>query len=560
MRMGSWGQLFRAASGGWPSRTSSQNHWPLPSWCAMMIKVAVLALLVPRLAQSDESGWSNNYYMGVTFNGFKISACGAEEQQAIGDAKQQTPNSGGGVNIAFVQNGQNGPDVCSSTGLSVAQVSDMRYPFSNMTYPYYIAANQAGTRVYTSNFDSTISAIDVASGAPIGTIQFPSNLDGGDTDYSLGDIAINPMGTKLYVLNTIYKTTLPTYTRLDNTVEAIDTETNAVVASVPLGLENQPNDVVVHPAGSRVYVTTSDIKIHDTGQVQFLDSGKVYVIDAGSNTILKSIPISGQAPGPLVAHPDGSRVYVGVPRYTLFSDTAQAFVTVPARLSVIDTAQNTVTKTIDLAGTAPRAIAINPAGTRLYVADDRGDTEVIDTASNQVITRIDLPVDFPLIGDIQVTADGAYLFMTVDLPTEDPDLIYIFDTATNTIVAPIELPPDSAPARMASFITVDNGQVPLSNFSSASFTLQTPVIQVPGSGGYNASFVLNDLTNLELTLTDVSGTGFQTGSPALFSFDTGILTIPVLGIDGRVFFDVDLALVPDPGSLRFRVTRAAPLP
>ncbi len=100
----------------------------------------------------------------------------------------------------------------------------------------------------------------------------------------------------------------------------------------------------------------------------------------------------------------------------------------------------------------------------------------------------------------------------------------------------------------------------MSTFSSASFILQAPVIQVPGFGGYNATFVLSDLASLELTMTDVSGTGFQKGSPALFSFDTGILTIPVLGIDGRAFFGVNLALVPDPASLRFRVTRVEPLP
>jgi YVTN family beta-propeller protein len=428
-------------------------------------------------------------------------------------------------------------------------------------YPNYIVANKAGTRLFTSNFDSTVSSIDVAAGSPIGTIQFPSNLEGGDTDYSLGDIAINPTGTRLYVLNTIYKTTLPTYTLSGNTVEVIDTEMNAVVATVPLGLENKPNDVVVAAIGSRVYVTTTDLKIHDTGQVEFLDSGKVNVIDAGSNTIVKTIPFSGQAPGPMVANPDGSRVYVGVPRYT-FLDATQGFVSVPARVSVIDTSQNRVTQTIDLEGGSPRMFAINPTGTRLYVAHstDGNFLEVIDTANNQVVTQISIPMDFPLIGDIQATGDGAYLFMTVDVSTGDPDLIYIIDTSTNTIKAAIELPPNTAPTRMASFITVDDGQAPLSNFSSPSLILQVPVIQVPGFGEYNGSFVLSDPTNLELTLTDVSGTSVQTGYPALFSIDTGLLTLPVLGIDGKAFFDVDLVLVPDPDSLRFRVTRVAPLP
>jgi DNA-binding beta-propeller fold protein YncE len=456
-------------------------------------------------------------------------------------------------------------DICALRGLlsnSSASSLGLSLQSANMRYPAYIVGNQGGTRLYTANFDSTVSTIDVLAEAPIGTIQFPSHLDGGDTDYTLGDIAINPMGSRLYVLNTVYKTTLPTYTLLGNTVEVIDAEKNAVVASVPLGLESQPNDVVVDATGSRVYVTTSDIKIHDTGQTEFLYSGKVNVIDAVTNTVLKTIAFSGQAPSPLVAHPDGSRIYVGVPRYSFFSDDAQAFVNVPARVSVIGTAQNTVTKTIDLEGGSPRLLAINPTGTRLYVAysTDESFLEVIDTTSSQVIARVDIPVDFPFIGGIQVTADGAYLYMTVDVSTGDPDLIYIIDTTTNTIVSTIELPPDTQPGQMASLITVNGGQVPLSNISSASFILQTPVIQVPGFGEYNASFVLSDPANLELTLTDVSGTDFQTESPALFSLDTGELTLPVLAIDGKAFFQVDLVLVPDPSSLRFRVTQVEPLP
>ncbi len=71
---------------------------------------------------------------------------------------------------------------------------------------------------------------------------------------------------------------------------------------------------------------------------------------------------------------------------------------------------------------------------------------------------------------------------------------------------------------------------------------------------------MTDPANLELTLTDVSGTSIQTSSPAVFSPDTGVLTLPVLAIDGKAFFRVDLTLVPEPGSLRFRVTRVEPLP
>jgi YVTN family beta-propeller protein len=429
---------------------------------------------------------------------------------------------------------------------------------TGMRYPDYIVANQAGTRLYTANFDSTVATIDVAASALIGTIQFPSDLDGGDTEYTLKGIAINPMGTRLYVLNTIYKTTSPTYTLLGNTLEVIDTETNSVIASVPLGLESLPNDIVVDASGSRIYVSTTDIKIHDTGQVEYLNTGKVDVIDAATNSVVKTIAFSRRPPGPLAANPDGHKIYAGVSHYTDVMD-------VPARVAVIDTSQNRVTQTIDLEGGSPRRLVINPTGTRLYVtyvtyATDDNFVEVIDTASNQVITRIDIPVDLDFTADLQVTRDGAFLFVSVDVSTDDPDLIYIIDTETNAIVATGVLPAGIDPDRIASFIAVLNGQVPLSNFSSASFILQVPVIQVPGAGEYNASFVLSDAQNLELTLTDVSGTSFQTGSPAVFSPDTGVLTLPVLAIDGKEFFQVDLTLVPGPGSLRFRVTQVELLP
>ncbi len=127
---------------------------------------------------------------------------------------------------------------------------------------------------------------------------------------------------------------------------------------------------------------------------------------------------------------------------TISKTTLPTYTRLGSTVEVIDTAQNSVTKTIDLEGTLPRVLAINPTGTSLYVAHGRDDQflEFIDTSNNQVITQIGIPVDFPVIGDIQVTADGAYLFMTVDVSTFDPDLIYIFDTATNTLVAPDRAP------------------------------------------------------------------------------------------------------------------------
>ena len=54
-------------------------------------------------------------------------------------------------------------------------------------------------------------------------------------------------------------------------------------------------------------------------------------------------------------------------------------------VSVIDTATNTVMGAPIPGGGAPYGVAVNPAGTRVYVANVSGSVSVIDTATNTVI-------------------------------------------------------------------------------------------------------------------------------------------------------------------------------
>ena len=80
---------------------------------------------------------------------------------------------------------------------------------------------------------STVSVIDTATNKVTATVPVGN--------YPCG-VAVNPAGTKVYVVNT-----------LDNTVSVIDTATNKVTATVPVG--NVPTGVAVNPAGTKVYVT-----------------------------------------------------------------------------------------------------------------------------------------------------------------------------------------------------------------------------------------------------------------------------------------------------------------
>jgi YVTN family beta-propeller protein len=102
-------------------------------------------------------------------------------------------------------------------------------------------------------------------------------------------------------------------------VSVIDTATNAVTATIPVG--NGPFAVAVSPDGSKVYVT-------NTG------SNNVSVIDTATNTVIATIPV--EASFGVAVSPDGSRVY---------ATTAGT-----ASVSVINAATNAVTATIPVGG------------------------------------------------------------------------------------------------------------------------------------------------------------------------------------------------------------------
>ena len=123
---------------------------------------------------------------------------------------------------------------------------------------------------------------------------------------------------------------------VDNTVSVIDTATNTVVATVPVGV--QPFGVAITPDGTRAYVA-------DANCLPFCGSGRLSVIDTASNTVVATIPVGVGSSG-VATTPDGTRVYV----------TNQISNTV----SVIDSATNTVVATVPV-GVDPLGVAITPA-------------------------------------------------------------------------------------------------------------------------------------------------------------------------------------------------------
>ena len=79
-----------------------------------------------------------------------------------------------------------------------------------------------------------------------------------------------------------------------NTVSVINTATNTVVATIPVG--SVPQLLAVSPDGTRVYVPNQG-------------SNTVSVINTATNTVVATIPVGSQPVGAGVS-PDGARVYV----------------------------------------------------------------------------------------------------------------------------------------------------------------------------------------------------------------------------------------------------------
>jgi YVTN family beta-propeller protein len=175
-------------------------------------------------------------------------------------------------------------------------------------------------------------------------------------------------------------------------VEVIDTTTNTVAATIPVGGISIPAGVAVAPDGSKVYVSSA----FDGNNIQPA-SPTVWVIDTTTNTVTATIPVgrvSMDSLGGVAVAPDGSKVCV------TNSDRNSVL--------VIDTTTDTVTATISV-GTDPAGVAVTKDGSKVYVANS-GTTTVsaIDTATNTVIATIPVGADPSWIA---VTPDGSKAYV-----------------------------------------------------------------------------------------------------------------------------------------------------
>jgi YVTN family beta-propeller protein len=332
--------------------------------------------------------------------------------------------------------------VLAHSGSSTAFNQQAATAIDMETFDFSFVPAPALSRVYVANNgDDTISVIDPATntvletipggGGPLNMVLAPDkkrlyvdHCCGRDyvwvfdtktnelvanitlpSRYELNGIAIDPSGTRLYVVGFIPYTS-------QNSVFVIDTTTYNIVATITVA--SPPVQIAVNPAGTRAYVTL--------GGGTMSSAIMVAVIDTATNNVIDNVPV-GIGPYGVAISPNSARVYV----------TNRGRDPVPARFTVIDAATDSIIAALAL-GNTPGNIAVTPDGARAYVTNGgdliQGYVSVIDTAAVSEIARI--PVGSAPYG-IAVSSDGSRLYVT----NNGDNTASVIDTASNSVIATI---------------------------------------------------------------------------------------------------------------------------
>ncbi|WP_458683656.1 YncE family protein [Prescottella equi] len=307
-----------------------------------------------------------------------------------------------------------------------------------------------GARAYALT-SSSVSVIDTATNTVTATIP----IDGAPST-----LALTADGTRAYVTHLVSQG--PHGAQGSAGVSVIDTATNSVIATVPIG--KRPTSIAIAPDGARVYVTNqgdgfwlnpetnSPVCVNADGC-----NGMVSVIDTATNTVTATVPTDGRFIGVAIT-PDGTRAYLS--HMDLFAGSPV--------VRVLDTATNALTTTIPI-GPYPGNVAITPDGTRAYAASQSGSVSVIDTSTNAVTATV--PVE-KTPSDLAITPDGTRAYVT----NWGGKSVSAIDTSTNTVTAITPL--EGEPGGLA--ITPDGTRayVPQSKWDGVNNTRSVAVIAI----------------------------------------------------------------------------------
>jgi YVTN family beta-propeller protein len=295
-------------------------------------------------------------------------------------------------------------------------------------------ARSLAQNAYITNEDTNnVSVLNTETNKVVATIPV------GDPSYGA---VVSPVGGKVYV-----GTYEGTSGLEGGNIISIDPTTNAVVSS--LSLNTGPSDMVVSPDGGTLYVASG------TGS-----EGILYEINTVTNSLIGTLDLTAgwfYVEG-IALSPDGSTIYAGV-------GAPQGF----AGVLVVNTTAFSVTASIGLGGEYNMSgITLTPDGSKLYTIGETAfgtEATVIDTATDEILTNIPLMSGGAGTFGLTVSPDGTKAYIATPLGQYQGMVISVIEVATDSVIATISISGSSEnllPAGVA--ITPEGSRVYVANY------------------------------------------------------------------------------------------------
>lgn len=334
--------------------------------------------------------------------------------------------------------------------------------------PVGVVASPDGKRVYAANnVTNDVSVINTADNSLV------KNIPVGLNPFA---IAISPDSRWVYVSN-----------QNDGNISVIDAQSNTVHAAI--SNVGSITSICVSPDGKWVYAATEASPHY------------VYVIDASTNTVSSSIPISTAQNVGMVITPDGKSLYL--------SNNQDNTANQNGIVSVINLATKSVSTIIvgsrpDLSfKSGPYGITINSTGTRVYVVCSyQNEIDVINTANNTVIKTIH--VTGGEIFNVAISNDDKELYVI----NRNANEVEVFNTANYTKTTTITDASFNSPFSSGNFISKGPG----CGASSFNFTITVnpsvpELIAPPAATGTISACVGSPSASPNIQQFTVSGAG-----------------------------------------------------
>ena len=237
--------------------------------------------------------------------------------------------------------------------------------------------NAAVTKLYYVNAAGGVTVVDLVNNVKLTTISACLA--------AAPDLILSPAGDKVFVSCTS-----------TGTVKVISTATNAVIATLPVGVA--PGTLAINPAGTELWVTD-------------LVQDKLYAVNTTTGAIIATLSNIDPSPAPTF-NPAGTLVYVQS--------------TAANTINVISATAHTVANTITTSGPVTGALAVDPAGSTLYTVVS-GALNAVNTITNLVSNVLSsiLPAAHSAL---PINGSGSTGFLQSALSTAIP----VYDMATMT--------------------------------------------------------------------------------------------------------------------------------